>query len=94
MAIIVHEASRSKRGCSSFRLKAGVLPFPIGDNKWATEFSEGDRQKIKDSGKSEILALTPEELAAWKTAMKSVYDQFTPSIGKDIVDAALATNGK
>lgn len=33
MAIIVHEASRSKRGCSSFRLKAGVLPFPIGDNK-------------------------------------------------------------
>ena len=33
MAIIVYEASRSKRGCSSFRLKAGVLPFPIGDNK-------------------------------------------------------------
>lgn len=63
-------------------------------NKWATEFSEGDRQKIKDSGKSEILALTPEELAAWKKAMKSVYDQFTPAIGKDIVDAALATNGK
>jgi hypothetical protein len=33
MAIIVHEASCSKRGCSSFRLKVGVLPFPIGDNK-------------------------------------------------------------
>ena len=54
----------------------------------------GDRQKIKASGKTEILALTPEELAAWKTAMKSVYDQFTPAIGKDVVDAALATNGK
>ncbi len=33
MAIVIHEATRSKKGCSSFRLKAGVLPFPIGDNK-------------------------------------------------------------
>ncbi len=33
MAIIVRETTRSKRGYSSFRLKAGVLPFPIGDNK-------------------------------------------------------------
>lgn len=61
-------------------------------NQWATEFSDGDRQKIKASGKSEILALTPVELAAWKTAMKSVYDKFTPDIGQDIVDAALAAN--
>ena len=61
-------------------------------NQWATEFSESDRQKIKDSGKSELLKLTPEELAAWKTAMKSVYDKFTPEIGKDIVDAAVAAN--
>ena len=61
-------------------------------NQWATEFSESDRQKIKDSGKSELLKLTPEELAAWKTAMKSVYDKFTPEIGKDIVDAAVTAN--
>jgi hypothetical protein len=33
VTIIAHESSRSKRGGSSFRLKAGVLPFPIGDNK-------------------------------------------------------------
>ena len=32
VTIIAHESSHSKRGCSSFRLKAGVLPFPIGDN--------------------------------------------------------------
>ncbi len=32
MAIVIHEATRSKKGGSSFRLKAGVLPFPIGDN--------------------------------------------------------------
>lgn len=61
-------------------------------NKSATAFSEGDRQKIKDSGKTQILQLTPEQRAAWQTAMKPVLDQFTPKIGKDIVDAAMAAN--
>ncbi len=61
-------------------------------NKSATAFSENDRKKIKDSGKTEILALTPEQRAAWKAAMKPVIDQFTPKIGKAIVDAALAAN--
>ncbi len=61
-------------------------------NKSATTFSEGDRQKIKDSGKTEILQLTPEQRAAWQMAMKPVLDQFTPKIGKDIIDAAIAAN--
>ncbi|HCB12923.1 MAG TPA: C4-dicarboxylate ABC transporter, partial [Gammaproteobacteria bacterium] len=58
-------------------LEETLTEVTVQVNQWATEFSEGDRQKIKDSGKTEILTLTPEELAAWKTAMKSVYDQFT-----------------
>jgi hypothetical protein len=41
MAIVIYEATRSKKGCSSFRLKAGVLPFPIGDNKWVSFYMEG-----------------------------------------------------
>jgi C4-dicarboxylate-binding protein DctP len=61
-------------------------------NKQATAFSDGDRQKIKDSGKTEILQLTPEQRAAWQTAMKPVIDQFTPKIGADIVQAAMAAN--
>ncbi len=61
-------------------------------NKSATAFSDGDRQKIKDSGKTEILQLTPAQRTAWQTAMKPVLDQFTPKIGKDIVDAAMAAN--
>ena len=61
-------------------------------NKSAGAFSEGDRKKIKDSGKTEILQLTPEQRAAWQAAMKPVIEQFTPKIGKEIVDAALAAN--
>jgi len=61
-------------------------------NKSAATFSDSDRKKIKDSGKTEILALTPEQRAAWQTAMKPVIEQFTPKIGKEIVDAAIAAN--
>lgn len=61
-------------------------------NRLATEFSEGDREKIKESGKTEILPLTAEQRAAWKKAMDPVYKQFTPKIGKEIVDAAMAAN--
>ena len=61
-------------------------------NKSALAYSEGDRKKIADSGKTQILQLTPEQRAAWQTAMKPVIAQFTPKIGKEIVDAAIAAN--
>jgi len=61
-------------------------------NKSAQTFSDGDRKKIKDSGKTEILQLTPEQRGAWQKAMKPVLEQFTPKIGKTIVDAAMAAN--
>ncbi len=61
-------------------------------NKSAQTFSDGDRQKIKDSGKTEILPLSAEQRAAWKAAMKPVYDKFTDKIGKEIVAAAMAAN--
>jgi C4-dicarboxylate-binding protein DctP len=61
-------------------------------NTQATAFSEGDRKKIADSGKTQILQLTPDQRAAWQKAMKPVIDQFTPKIGADIVKAAMAAN--
>lgn len=61
-------------------------------NKSSTALNEGDRQKIKDSGKTEILPMTAEQRVAWQAAMKPVYDKFTDKIGKDIVEAARAAN--
>ena len=61
-------------------------------NKSSTALNESDRQKIKDSGKTEILPFTAEQRAAWLAAMKPVYDKFTDKIGKDIVEAARAAN--
>ena len=61
--------------------------------EWGNERSEAinieDRQRIVESGRSEITVLTPEQLAVWQTAMRPVWDQFRDGIGADLVEAAL-----
>ena len=52
--------------------------------------NEDGKQKIVASGKSEVLALTPEELAEWQTVMTPVWEQFEGNIGADLIEAALA----
>jgi C4-dicarboxylate-binding protein DctP len=58
----------------------------------AQELNEGQKQKVVDSGRTEILTLSKEELAQWRKAMKPVWDKFADEIGQDIIDAALAAN--
>jgi C4-dicarboxylate-binding protein DctP len=62
------------------------------NNKVATDFNERDKKRIIDSGKSEILKLTKDELGQWRKAMEPVYKQFEPQIGKDLIEAAKASN--
>ncbi|QJT08804.1 TRAP transporter substrate-binding protein [Oceanidesulfovibrio marinus] len=54
--------------------------------------SEEQKQMIIDSGRTEIIELTPEERALWVEAMKPVWDEFAPAIGQDNIDAAVACN--
>ncbi len=49
-----------------------------------------DKQRIIDSGRSQITVLTPEQQAAWQAAMRPVWDEFGDRIGRDLVDAAQA----
>ena len=62
------------------------------NNKVADEFNARDRKRIQDSGKSEILKLTKDELGQWRKAMEPVYKQFEGQIGKDLIEAAKASN--
>ncbi len=62
-------------------------------NTKAAEIGDRDKQAIIDSGRSEILTLTDEELVKWREAMKPVWDQFADDIGQDYIDAAAACNG-
>jgi C4-dicarboxylate-binding protein DctP len=54
-------------------------------------------EEIKKSGKSQVLALTPEEKAAWRKALEPVYTEMTSRVGKDVIaefqkEAASATH--
>lgn len=61
-------------------------------NKVAAEKATGDRQKIIDSKRSEIIQLTDAERAQWVEVMKPVWKKFEEEIGKDLIDAAYASN--
>jgi len=61
-------------------------------NRVAYEKSVADRQAIIDSGRSQVIMLTPEERAKWVAVMKPVWKQFEDQIGKDLIDAAWAAN--
>ena len=61
-------------------------------NGVAYEKSVADRQKIIDSGRSEIIQLSDAERAQWVEVMKPVWKKFEKDIGKDLIDAAYGSN--
>ena len=62
-------------------------------NKMANDINERDKKRIAESGSSEILTLTKDEVSAWRKAMAPVWTKFEGEIGKDVIDAAQASNG-
>jgi C4-dicarboxylate-binding protein DctP len=61
-------------------------------NMIAAQKDQEDRQKIIDSGRSEVIELTPAERSQWVEAMKPVWQEFEKEIGKDMIDAAYQSN--
>jgi C4-dicarboxylate-binding protein DctP len=67
-------------------------------NKQAFDLEVQDRQKVidfgKQTGKTEVLTLTPEELNQWRDVMKPVWQKFEGEISKEVIEAAMAANQK
>jgi C4-dicarboxylate-binding protein DctP len=61
-------------------------------NDVAERKSIADKQRIAESGRSEVLELTGAERAQWVEAMKPVWKKFESEIGKELIDAAYAAN--
>jgi C4-dicarboxylate-binding protein DctP len=57
-------------------------------NERSAEFQAEDRQKVIDSGRTEVIELTPAEIAEWRKVMRPVWDQFRDEIGADLIEAA------
>ncbi len=73
-------------------LEAIVAEVSTEVNRLAGELNAGDRQKIAESGVSEIIELTPDERKAWKDAMKPVWEKFQDGIGVELIEAAQTSN--
>ncbi|MBP8184032.1 MAG: DctP family TRAP transporter solute-binding subunit, partial [Rhodoferax sp.] len=61
-------------------------------NKAAYQEALSFRDKIIADKKAEIVPLSKEQKAAWRTAMKPVWKQFEGDIGKSLIDAAERSN--
>ena len=60
-------------------------------NGLSTEINQANRQKVIDSG-GVVRTLTPEQRDAWRQAMRPVWEKFEKDVGKDLIEAALASN--
>ena len=61
-------------------------------NKVAREKAIEDKQKIAESGRSEIIELTEDERAQWVEVMQPVWKQFEDEIGAELIEAAYEAN--
>jgi C4-dicarboxylate-binding protein DctP len=61
-------------------------------NRRADELNQKAKRTIAESGKSEIIELTPEQRAQWREAMQPVWKKFENEIGADLIEAAQAGN--
>ncbi|MBN2886801.1 MAG: TRAP transporter substrate-binding protein [Chromatiaceae bacterium] len=73
-------------------LKAALEESLAYGNQIAREKAEEDRKKIAESGRSEIIVLSPEQRAQWVQVMKPVWKEFEEEIGAELIDAAYAAN--
>ena len=73
-------------------IKAALDEAIAFGNDIAYQKSVNDRQKIIDSGRSEIIQLTDAEREQWVEVMKPVWKKFEDEIGKEYIDAAVAAN--
>ncbi|WP_407332620.1 TRAP transporter substrate-binding protein [Enterovibrio sp. 27052020O] len=73
-------------------LKKALAEAVAHGNAIANDKAMEDRQKILESGRSEIITLSDGERQQWVEVMKPVWTEFQGEIGEDIIQAAVASN--
>ena len=71
-------------------LEETVAEATAWGNAQAEAINQEARGNVSSSGRSEIVELSDEELAAWRAAMAPVWEQFENDIGAERIDAAAA----
>ncbi len=74
-------------------LEAAMVEATDYANEIARQENEDALAKVKTSGKSELITLTPEQKAAWKKALIKVHRQMEDRIGKDLIQSIYEATG-
>lgn len=61
-------------------------------NRQADDLNRQARESIVKAGTSQIIELTAQERNEWREAMKPVWKKFEAEIGKELIEAAAASN--
>ena len=74
------------------QLEAIIDEVSYAVNREAARLNALDRQRVAESGHSQIISLSPREREAWRVAMEPVWRHFEADIGPDVLRAARASN--
>ncbi len=73
-------------------LRAGLEEIIAEVTAWgnarAAAINADSLDRIEESGRTEIVTLTTEELTVWRDAMQPVWERFADNIGREIITAA------
>jgi C4-dicarboxylate-binding protein DctP len=67
-----------------------VHEFSLWANEQAAAINNDGKRKIIESGATEVVTLSPDELRHWQQVMRPVWGQFEGNVGVELIDAALA----
>ncbi|MEE8236869.1 MAG: TRAP transporter substrate-binding protein [Gammaproteobacteria bacterium] len=65
-----------------------VAEVTIWGNARAAAINADSLDRIRESGRTEIVTLTTEELTVWRDAVQPVWEQFADDIGRETISAA------
>ena len=74
------------------QVKAALDESLAYGNEVALQLDVEDKERIKETGRTEIIELSAEERAQWVEAMKPVWKEFEKEIGADLIEAAYQSN--
>ncbi|MEO5350558.1 MAG: TRAP transporter substrate-binding protein [Magnetococcus sp. YQC-3] len=75
------------------QLNKAMAEATLFANQIARQENEQAVQAVKESGKTEILTLTPEQQRAWQQAMRVVHTQMEERVGKGLIQAIYQATG-
>jgi C4-dicarboxylate-binding protein DctP len=74
-------------------LEEAMADATLYANEIAKQENEEALAKVKESGKSELITLTPEQKAAWKKQLVGVHRKMANRIGKDLIQSIYDATG-